>query len=67
MPQHIYDALVSFSFNVGTGAACRSRLVSYIKRHWVGGRRATSSPAGFMRNGLTQRAGVAACVSVLIV
>ncbi|WP_318371845.1 lysozyme [Enterobacter sp.] len=33
MPQHVYDALVSFSFNVGTGAACRSTLVSYIKRH----------------------------------
>ncbi|HEM8791243.1 TPA: lysozyme [Enterobacter hormaechei] len=33
MPQHIYDALVSFSFNVGTGAACRSTLVSYLKRH----------------------------------
>jgi len=32
MPQRIYDALVSFSFNVGTGAACRSTLVSYIKR-----------------------------------
>ena len=33
MPQSVYDALVSFSFNVGTGAACRSTLVSYIKRH----------------------------------
>ncbi|HAU4331641.1 TPA: lysozyme [Citrobacter freundii] len=33
MPQPVYDALVSFSFNVGTGAACRSTLVSYIKRH----------------------------------
>lgn len=33
MPQQVYDALVSFSFNVGTGAACRSTLVSYIKRH----------------------------------
>ncbi|MBV4412900.1 lysozyme [Enterobacteriaceae bacterium YMB-R22] len=32
MPQRVYDALVSFSFNVGTGAACRSTLVSYIKR-----------------------------------
>ncbi|WP_099725425.1 lysozyme, partial [Enterobacter hormaechei] len=31
MPQHVYDALVSFSFNVGTGAACRSTLVSLIK------------------------------------
>ncbi|WXX18233.1 lysozyme R [Yersinia phage vB_YpM_MHG51] len=32
MPQQVYDALVSFSFNVGTGAACRSTLVSYLKR-----------------------------------
>ena len=31
MPQPVYDALVSFSFNVGTGAACRSTLVSYLK------------------------------------
>lgn len=33
MPAPVYDALVSFAFNVGTGAACRSTLVSYIKRH----------------------------------
>lgn len=33
MPQPVYDALVSFSFNVGTGAACRSTLVSYLNRH----------------------------------
>nr|WP_276551559.1 lysozyme [Erwinia mallotivora] len=32
MPAPVYDALVSFAFNVGTGAACRSTLVSYIKR-----------------------------------
>ncbi|WHQ17720.1 lysozyme [Edwardsiella anguillarum] len=32
MPQPVYDALVSFSFNVGTGAACRSTLVTYLKR-----------------------------------
>ncbi|WP_414147550.1 lysozyme [Erwinia sp. BNK-24-b] len=32
MPQPVYDALVSFSFNVGTGAACGSTLVSYLKR-----------------------------------
>lgn len=32
MPQRVYDALVSFSFNVGTSAACRSTLVSYLKR-----------------------------------
>ncbi|EWG66808.1 MULTISPECIES: lysozyme [unclassified Enterobacter] len=32
MPPRVYDALVSFSFNVGAGAACRSTLVSFIKR-----------------------------------
>ncbi|NTZ45220.1 lysozyme [Lelliottia aquatilis] len=32
MPPRVYDALVSFAFNVGTGAACRSTLVSLIKR-----------------------------------
>lgn len=32
VPQRVYDALVSFSFNVGTGAACRSTLVSYLNR-----------------------------------
>ena len=32
MPQPVYEALVSFAFNVGTGAACRSTLVSYLKR-----------------------------------
>jgi len=32
MPAPVYDALVSFAFNVGTGAACRSTLVSFIKR-----------------------------------
>lgn len=46
MPPRVYDALVSFAFNVGTGAACRSTLVVYLKRqqwrraceqlpHWV--------------------------------
>lgn len=32
MPQPVYDALVSFAFNVGTGAACRSTLVGFINR-----------------------------------
>lgn len=32
MPPRVYDALVSFSFNVGTGTACRSTLVSYLRR-----------------------------------
>lgn len=31
-PQHVYDALVSIGFNVGTGAICRSTMVSYINR-----------------------------------
>lgn len=32
MPQPVYDALVSFAFNVGTGAACKSTLVWFIQR-----------------------------------
>lgn len=32
MPVPVYDALVSFAFNVGTGAACRSTLASHLKR-----------------------------------
>lgn len=36
MPQSVYDVLVSLAFNVGTGAACRSTMVSYIKRQqWL--------------------------------
>jgi lysozyme len=36
MPQPVYDAVVSFAFNVGTGAACKSTLVSFIQRQqWV--------------------------------
>ena len=36
MPSQVYDALVSFAFNVGTGAACRSTLVAFAKRgEWV--------------------------------
>ena len=31
--RRLADALVSFSFNVGTGAVCRSTMVSYLKRH----------------------------------
>ena len=31
-PQHVYDALISIGFNVGTGAICRSTMVSYINR-----------------------------------
>ena len=36
MPQPVYDALVSFAFNVGTGAACRSTLVYHLKhqQYW---------------------------------
>ncbi|AMO81155.1 lysozyme [Obesumbacterium proteus] len=32
MPQPVYDAVVSFAFNVGTGAACGSTLATLIKR-----------------------------------
>jgi len=32
MPTPVYDALVSFAFNVGTGAACSSTLVYFLKR-----------------------------------
>ncbi len=36
MPSSVYDALVSFTFNVGSGAACDSTLVSLIKhRQWA--------------------------------
>lgn len=32
IPPLIYDSLVSFAFNVGTGAACRSTLMAFIQR-----------------------------------
>lgn len=32
IPPMIYDTLVSFAFNVGTRAACRSTLMSFIHR-----------------------------------
>ncbi|CNJ96627.1 prophage lysozyme%3B Phage lysin [Yersinia mollaretii] len=36
MPQPIYDAVVSFAFNVGTGAACRSTLAFFVnKGDWL--------------------------------
>ncbi|MFW3571247.1 lysozyme [Kosakonia cowanii] len=35
MPQHVYDAVVSFAFNVGTGAACRSTMVYFLnEKKW---------------------------------
>ncbi|VEI68133.1 Phage-related lysozyme (muraminidase) [Serratia quinivorans] len=35
MPQPVYDAVVSFAFNVGTGAACSSTLAHFInKKQW---------------------------------
>ncbi|WKW43996.1 lysozyme [Kosakonia cowanii] len=35
MPQYVYDAVVSFAFNVGTGAACRSTLVYFLnEKKW---------------------------------
>lgn len=32
LPQPIYDVLISFAFNVGSGAACKSTLVAQLKR-----------------------------------
>ncbi|MGP6445929.1 lysozyme [Rahnella aceris] len=32
MPQPVFDAVVSFSFNVGTGAACKSTLAFFINQ-----------------------------------
>lgn len=35
MPQYVYGAVVSFAFNVGTGAACRSTLVYFLnEKKW---------------------------------
>lgn len=35
MPQPVFDAVVSFSFNVGTTAACKSTLAYFInKQQW---------------------------------
>lgn len=36
MPQQVYDATVSLAFNVGTGAACKSTMVAFLKRgQWL--------------------------------
>ncbi|VEA44741.1 lysozyme [Salmonella enterica subsp. enterica] len=36
MPQKVYDAVVSFAFNVGTGNACSSTLVKLLnQRRWA--------------------------------
>ncbi|CNK75805.1 prophage lysozyme%3B Phage lysin [Yersinia frederiksenii] len=32
MPQPVYDAVISFAFNVGSGVACGSTLATLIKR-----------------------------------
>ncbi|MBS1206486.1 MAG: muraminidase [Proteobacteria bacterium] len=32
MPPAVYDAVVSFAFNVGTGAACKSTLVYFLNQ-----------------------------------
>ncbi|WBU50499.1 lysozyme [Kosakonia pseudosacchari] len=35
MPQQVYDAVISFAFNVGSGAACRSTLVYFLnQKQW---------------------------------
>lgn len=46
MPQPVYDAVVSFAFNVGTGAACASTLAHFINKS-SGPPRAISFPAGY--------------------
>ncbi|CAM6846015.1 hypothetical protein ENROMA047B_06780 [Enterobacter rongchengensis] len=36
VPQKVYDAVVSFAFNVGTGNACSSSLVKLLNQKcWV--------------------------------
>lgn len=36
MPQKVYDAVVSFAFNVGTGNACSSTLVKLLnQKRWA--------------------------------
>lgn len=36
MPQRVYDAAVSFAFNVGVRAACGSTFARYIRQqHWL--------------------------------
>jgi lysozyme len=36
MPQKVYDAVVSFAFNVGTGNACSSTLVKLLnQQRWA--------------------------------
>jgi lysozyme len=36
LPQRVYDAVVSFAFNVGTAAACSSMLVKLLnQRRWA--------------------------------
>jgi len=36
VPQKVYDAVVSFAFNVGTGNACRSTLVKLLnQKRWA--------------------------------
>lgn len=36
MPQKVYDAVVSFAFNVGTGNACSSTMVKLLnQKRWV--------------------------------
>lgn len=32
MPQAVYDAVMAFAFNVGSGAACRSTLVYFLNQ-----------------------------------
>ncbi|HHL5190803.1 TPA: lysozyme [Escherichia coli] len=52
-PQKVYDAVVSFAFNVGTGNACSSTLVKLLnQRRWADACRQLPRWAG-SRGGLT--------------
>lgn len=56
MPQPVYDAVVSFAFNVGTGAACASTLAHFINKSST--RRVQSaSPLGICQRCQVCRAG----------
>ena len=56
MPQPVYDAVVSFAFNVGTGAACASTLAHFINKS-SGPPRAISFPLGIRQRRQVCRAG----------
>ncbi len=46
MPQPVYDAVVSFAFNVGVTAACKSTLAFFINKGQMAGRLRTVAALG---------------------